>query len=238
MFNYYAKYYDAFYSHKTQEDVDYIKSIISKYQPSTKNVLSFGCGTGRHEFLLSEDYKVTGVDVSFEMLTIANDCRKTENNEFILGDIRNVKLAKKFDTCVSLFHILDYLSTNKDLSEVFSNINEHLNDGGLFIFDVWYGPAVLHIKPDERTQTTNEITKKCTPTLLENKNSVDVKYDFLEKDISVFSETHTMRYYFIPELLVELEKAGFEVIKTEEWITENEPSINTWSVCFVCRKTK
>ena len=238
MFNDYAKYYDAFYSHKTQEDIDYIKSLISKYHPVTKNVLSFGCGTGRHEFLLSEDYKVTGVDRSSEMLVIANDCRQTENNEFVLGDIRNVKLGKKFDTCVSLFHILDYLSTNKDLAEVFSNAHQHLNDDGLFVFDVWYGPAVLHIKPEERTQTTQEITKKCTPTLLENKNVVKVKYDFLENNKHVFSETHVMRYYFLPELLEILENTGFEIITTEEWITKDTPSINTWSVCVVCRKKK
>ena len=59
-------------------------------------------------------------------------------------------IGQKFDAIVFLFHVMSYQVTNKMLNEVFSNVFKHLNDGGLFIFDFWYGPAVLTDPPKKK----------------------------------------------------------------------------------------
>ena len=61
-----------------------------------------------------------------------------------VGDITNVNLNKEFDNIISLFHVVSYLTSNYDIKNLFLNANKHLKKGGLFIFDIWYSPAVLN----------------------------------------------------------------------------------------------
>jgi len=64
----FAEYYDL-YAGNYAEDLEFYKSLCNKQD----RILEIGCGTGRilKPFLLS-GYKITGVDISDEMLKIAN----------------------------------------------------------------------------------------------------------------------------------------------------------------------
>ena len=46
----------------------------------------------------------------------------------------------KVDAVVSLFHVVSYQTTNGRVLDMFRNARDHLEPGGLFLFDVWYGP--------------------------------------------------------------------------------------------------
>jgi len=39
-----------------------------------------------------------------------------------------------------------------------------------------------------------------------------------------------------PEIEEMLEETGFHPLDSMEWMTEKEPSLDTWSVCFVQRQ--
>lgn len=74
-----------------------------------------------------------------------------------------------------------------------------------------------------------------------NENIVDVMYTVVVKDkISgnweEFTEVHSMRHFSIPEISLLAKHTGFEVIKAEEFLTGEEPSVNTWGVNFILRK--
>ena len=45
-----------------------------------------------------------------------------------------------------------------------------------------------------------------------------------------------MRHFSIPEIEYFAESNNFQVLKAEELLTGNEPSENTWGVCFVLKK--
>ena len=67
-------------------------------------------------------------------------------------------------------------------------------------------------------------------------NCVEVNYDLNIRDkttgrIDKFEECHRMRYLFLPEIEQFLEAAGMKPVFAHEWMTENEPGFNTWSVC-------
>jgi len=237
IFNKYAKYYDEFYKDMVDDDMDYILKLKDEYSEIiSPRILSLGCGTGRHDTFLSElGYDIIGIDKSKQMIKIAN--KNKYMNKFMIGDIRDFKLSKKFDMCMSLFHIISYLQSDDDIIKTFKNINKHLKKDSLFIFDVWYGPAVLNIKPTKNKKVANGIKRICTPTLIENEDSVDVNYKFINGK-KTFNETHKMRYFFQPELKYLLNLSGFEILKVEEWKTGDIPSLNTWGVCFICRKIK
>ena len=121
----------------------------------------------------------------------------------------------------------------------------HLKQDGIFVFDFWYGPAVLWQRPASRVKklfnNSIEITRFADSRLWDEANTVDVNYSIFVKDlvtneINEINEIHRMRYLFLPEVDRLLEKNGFSRVLSEEWLTGNAPSVDTWGVCVVARK--
>jgi hypothetical protein len=161
--------------------------------------------------------------------------------EFAHGDVRTFRVAQSFDAVISLFHVVSYQTGQDDLESMFGTARAHLRDGGLFLFDVWYGPAVLTMRPERRVRTYEDervaVTRTAEPNLDVNENTVDVVFDVdvREKASGLtenIRETHKMRYFFIPELRAVLARAGLKLTHGEEWLTAREPGADTWSVCF------
>jgi SAM-dependent methyltransferase len=157
VFGAYSHYYDLLYEDKNySKEVEFVSAIIRRHAPDARTVLDLGCGTGIHACAFArEGYQVTGLDRSAEMLARARDrLKQAVSNgspvDFRQSDIRDFKLTHRFDVVVALFHVISYLPANADLDAAFAQIREHLNPGGLLIFDHWYGPAVLTDRPTPR----------------------------------------------------------------------------------------
>jgi SAM-dependent methyltransferase len=247
-FGHYSRYYNLLYGDKDyQAEAAFVDDLIQKYAPSAEDLLDLGCGTGRHAISLAKKYSVTGVDISDSMLAVARSCCPSEGGptpslHFFQGDIRAFRLNRHFDVIISLFHVMSYQTSNDDLMSAFTTARVHLKAGGIFIFDCWYGPAVLTERPvvrvkrleNERTQ----IIRIADPIMHPNKNRVDVNYTLWVRDkdsntLEEIKETHEVRYWFMPEILSFLERSGFRFIESREWMTGKEPGLGTWSVYFV-----
>ena len=249
LFNQYAKYYNLLYEDKNyQEEVDYIHSLIQRFADTpVKTVLDIGCGTGEHAVFLSQlGYHVTGIDMSNEMIAIALS-KNIPNTNFLVGNAMDFQLSERFDVIVSLFHVLSYQTTNEHLKEMITNGANHVCANGLFVFDFWYGPAVLTERPSVRIKRLEDeeikITRIAEPVLKVNENKVDVNFELLiknkeDKKVTIIKESHPMRYFFLPEIKLLLANAGIELLYAREWMTENEPSDSTWAVCCVGKKEK
>ena len=184
---------------------------------------------------------VFGIDFSDTMLNQAFKFQN-KNLHFEKGDVRDFEVDKKFDTVLSLFHVASYQTKNADLKKYFETASKHLKRDGIFIFDVWYGPAVLNEKPENRTKSLEnnflKIERKATPIIYYNENIVDIIYDISIIDKSTqentrLQETHKMRYLFKPEIELMLNNAGFHLAHFEEWLSGGKIGIKTWGVCFV-----
>ncbi len=247
VFGHYSTYYNLLYKDKDYSgEADYTHRLIQKYRPDAKTILDLGCGTGRHDIILSQKgYAVTGVDLSEEMLAVAHASVDSPSPapqpSFQQGDIRTVRLGKTFDVVVSLFHVMSYQIDNKDLEAAFFTAREHLNPGGVFLFDCWYGPAVLTDKPAVRVKkfedASVEIVRIARPDMHVNLNRVDVNYEVLvidkaTKKTNTFFETHKMRYLFQPEIIRLFEINRIAPRFSGEWLTGRELSTDTWSACF------
>lgn len=243
----YAKLYDCFYSDKDYEtETDYIVNLIKSYHPQAKTILDIGCGTGRHAYYLSQKgYRVHGIDKSNEMLEIANKKYSGKKVNFSLGDARDFQLDNCFHVIISLFHVLSYQTTNQDIESFFQSVSKHLEPGGIFVCDCWYGPAVLTEKPTIRVKKYRdkdiELTRIANPKINYNENIVDVSYEiyinFIEESkFEKVTENHTMRYLFKPELDMFLSKFNFKIISYFEFLTNKLPDTGSWSVCFISRK--
>ena len=252
-FAHYTPYYDLLYSDKNYHaEVEYLCELIYEHtKMSTYSLLELGCGTGIHASIMaSHGLSVFGVDLSSEMLEFAQARAKKEGFKspqlsFEKGDARTFRISRKFDVVVSLFHVLSYQTAEVDLQAMMQTAAIHLESDGLFIFDFWYGPAVLWQRPIVRAKRLAndqlEIIRLAEPVVHDAINTVDVNYtvlikDKLSKKINEIKETHTMRYLFLPEIDLLLDANGFERIGAEEWLTRKSPSLDTWGVCVIARK--
>ena len=150
VFDAYSRYYDLLYRDKDYEaEADYIAGLLQTYG-SGRELLEFGSGTGRHARLLAGlGYRIVGVERSPEMVARAEH---TDGFACIQGDICNVHLGRTFDAVLSLFHVVSYQTSNSAVCAVFDRAADHLRPGGLFIFDVWYSPAVYAQRPQVRVK--------------------------------------------------------------------------------------
>jgi len=250
VFGKYAQYYDLLYRDKDYYgEVRFIDRMIQKYAPSAKHLLELGCGTGIHaEQLAAARYTVHGIDLSDEMLKSAEDRLQHLPKEvakrlsFQCGDIRRFHHSGRFDAVISLFHVMSYQTQNSDLLAVFNTAKQHLKPKGIFIFDCWYGPAVLSDPPVVRVKRLEderiEITRIAEPEMYPNENRVDVHYQVFIKDkssgkVEILEETHKMRYLFAPEIEQMLALSGLSLINYEEWLSGNELDFSTWNGCFI-----
>jgi SAM-dependent methyltransferase len=245
----YSQYYDLLYSDKDYiGEVEYVDSLIKANSNNAKSLLDMGCGTGKHaEFFCDKGYKVHGIDLSEDMLKIAETRRigKEDKLSFSHSNISELKLDKKFDVVVSLFHVMSYQNSNEELIKAFEVAKNHLNDDGIFIFDFWYGPAVLTDKPVTRIKRLEnesiKVTRLAEPVLHAGKNIVDVNYDvFIEdkvsKEVVEKKELHKMRYFFDTELEMVCEKVRLRAVNKFEWMSNKNPDFNSWNVVWVAKK--
>ena len=261
IFNDYARYYDLIYQDKDYAaEADYVTSLLARFDPHARHLFEFGSGTGVHGRLLAErGYHVLGLDSSSEMILQARrsirsdaapipmgkkgsrqgsfDCRE--------GDIRQSLIQDSFDAVLALYHVISYMVTNTDAIATFRNAHRHLKAGGLFLFDVWYTPAVLAQRPEVRIKRVEDeqvkILRLAEPVMHPNQNLVDVNYTLQAEEIATHKltaihETHHMRHYSLPELELLAGFTGFTLLHSEEFLTGEQPGEKTWGVCCVLRK--
>jgi SAM-dependent methyltransferase len=251
VFGTYAQYYDLLYAEKDYAaETDYVDGLL-RATKLPASVLDLGCGTGVHASLLAaKGYEVVGVDISETMLAAAArrmaslPAAVSQRMRLLEGDLRSVRVGRTFDAVVSLFHVINYQTTHQALRESFATARAHLLPGGTFLFDCWYGPGVLTQKPERRTRFLRneelQVTREAEPLILPNKNLVEVHYRVLIREEGtnredVLVETHRMRYLFLPEIEELLRENAFADMHAEEWMSGQEPGLDSWSVCVTAR---
>lgn len=253
VFGQYARYYDLLYRDKDYAaETAYVETLLQRFGCSGRDILELGCGTGRHAVLLAANgYQVQGIDFSVEMLETAKTATKQlpetvrARLAFERGDIRSYRAGRKFGAVISLFHVMSYQTTNDDLEAAFETAAQHLDRGGIFLFDCWYGPGVLTEPPEERTRDLGDemiaVHRRAQPIMLPNDNCVDVRYtiDVTDKKTGGkdrYHETHRMRYLFVPEIALLMDQVGMALVHYESWLTGAAPGFNTWNLMVVGRK--
>jgi SAM-dependent methyltransferase len=218
----YARLYDEFHTHKDYaSECDLIERAWGRFgrDPITR-VLDLGCGTGGHALVLAQrGYTVTGVDQSAAMVRIAAakaaDAGLTTT--WIVGDLRAVDAGGGFDAALVMYSTLGYMLENDDVLSALRNVRRHLRPGGLLMLDVWYGPAVLTIKPSDRVSvvetTQGRMIRTATAELDARHHRCTVHYHLWhlagDRVAAEDAEQHVVRYFFPLELELMLTQSGF-----------------------------
>lgn len=243
----YARAYDNLYRQKDYDgEVALLERVFGTYYPSgVRKILDLGCGTGNHAIRFAQrGYTVFGVDQSEEMLAVART--KAHNSSapvrWICSSVEGFETAERFDAVIMMFAVLGYHTSNAAVLKALGTARRHLVSGGLFVCDVWYGPAVLMQRPGDRIRivdTGTHTTLRATGgelDLFSQTCRVDYRLWELAEDrvIARTSETHIMRYFFPQELALFLDVAGFHLERIgafPDW--DRMPDETTWNVMVV-----
>lgn len=250
VFQDYAYYYNSFYKDKDyRAEALVVDKLLKRYNPQTKSIMNFGCGTGKHDIELARfGYQCKGIDMSPLMIEIArkNSDLNDSGIEFEVADVRNYVTDKKYDAVISLFHVMSYQNTNEDILNAFRSARKSLNsnEDGYFLFDVWYGPGVLSDKPCVRVKEIedeeNKLIRIARPIMHDKENVVDVNYEVLiinkqSGKVQTIDEVHKMRYFFRPELEFLLKEAGFELLDNIDCQTLDKTDYDSWTSYFIAK---
>jgi SAM-dependent methyltransferase len=247
----YSDIYDRLYEQKDYGgECDMIETLFRTHGHSRVcTVLDLGCGTGNHAIPLSaRGYGVTGIDSSEHMLALASQKSKTADlpssaslPRFFEHDIREFCLPSSFDAAIMMFAVLGYQNSNEDVFKTLVATRKHLKKDAVFVFDVWYGPAVLTIKPSDRVLSLRDGGKRTirtASTRLDTINHIaEVHYQVISIENSKMRETvekHRMRFFFPQEIRFFLSQAGFELLGLFPFGNLNAvPTDKDWNVVCV-----
>lgn len=101
-------------------------------------VLELGCGTGcMTELLAGRGYDMIGVDLSDEMLNLAQDKKAASGHDilYLNQDMREFELYGTVRAVVSVCDSVNYLLSDEDIIACFLLVNNYLDPGGIFMFD-------------------------------------------------------------------------------------------------------
>lgn len=111
------------------EESERIKEVIFKYSKiPAKTLLNLGCGGGHVDWILKKYFRITGVDMSTQMLGLAK--KLNPQVTYLKGDMRKVRLPRMFDA-VLIHDSINYMLTKRDLRAAFKTGFVHLRPGGV-----------------------------------------------------------------------------------------------------------
>lgn len=238
----FAEVYDMFMDNVPYEEWSrYLTELLKEYRIEEGVVCELGCGTGKMTRLLADaGYDMIGVDMSEDMLAIAS----MENPQQILylcQDMRELELYGTVAAVVSVCDSMNYLLEEDDLLEVFQRVNEYLEPGGVFLFDLntiykyetLLGEATIcENRPEGSFIWENYYDAE------EQINEYDLTLFIQEKEnlYRKFEETHYQRGYSMEKIRTLLEEAGMEFVTAYDACTKNPPREDSERIYIVARE--
>ena len=140
-----AELYDLIYSSfkNYEAETTSIATLLRSANPACRTVLDVACGTGEHARLLAERHglSVDGVDLDATFVEIAR--RKRPTGRFVLADMTDFDLGRRYDAVMCLFSSIGYVRTVDRLTRAIGRFREHLAPGGVIVVEPWFPPGVM-----------------------------------------------------------------------------------------------
>ncbi len=241
----FARVYDLFMDNVPYEEwCEYLSSLLIHYGVEDGLILELGCGTGSMTELLSaRGYDMIGVDNSMEMLEIAQEKKQESGNDilYLLQDMREFELYGTVRAVVSVCDSMNYITDEEDLLEVFRLVNNYLDPGGVFIFDLntvykyeeLLGDSVIAENREEGSfiwenwyDEETQINEYDLTLFIREENGLYKKYE----------ETHYQKAYDLELVCGLLEQAGMKLEAVCDAFTMEAPKAESERVYIVARE--
>lgn len=192
-----------------------VENLLASGMPEGGTLLHMGCGGGSIDWHLKKHFRLTGFDISEQMLAHA----RTVNPEveYVPGDIRTARLARTFDG-VFIHDAIAYITTFEDLVRTYQSAGAHLERGGI-VMSIPEQVREEYVEDRVRSQvhrsgdlsvTTVEVAFDPDP----NDTSFETTFVFLARrsgKLKVEVDTHLNGIHSIVSFIEAMEAASFEV---------------------------
>lgn len=237
----FAEVYDLFMDNIPYEEwCGYLHGLLTEYHIEDGLVLELGCGTGSMTELLADcGYDMIGVDNSVEMLEIAQEKKAQSGHDilYLLQDMREFELYGTVCAVVSVCDSMNYVTDEGDLLTVFRLVNNYLDPGGIFIFDMntvykydTLGESVIAENRDEGSFIWENWYDEETKI-----NEYDLTLFIREEDglYRKYEETHYQRAWEPGEIQRLLAAAGLQLLAVYDAFTHEPPRPDSERVYFI-----
>ncbi len=134
IYDVFADHYDAVTGDSSSEAA-FIDTLVKQANAKTVTLLELACGTCSIIAALADRYQVSGLDISPGMLAVARQ-KLPEGTPLYEADMTSFALKAKFDAVICIYHSINHVLDFSDWERCFDLVHEHLNDGGVFVFDI------------------------------------------------------------------------------------------------------
>ncbi|EKU49930.1 class I SAM-dependent DNA methyltransferase [Staphylococcus massiliensis] len=211
-----SQYYDRL---TEDQPYDLWQDIVETYVPKRSNLKIFdiGCGTGSLTHRLTRLGQVTGMDLSVEMLALAR--AKSRDVRWLEGDMSDFDLKTTFDVITIFCDALNYLKDTEAVKATFENVYKHLDQDGVFIFDVhtiYKMETLFH----NQTYRDEQEDFMLVWDAVEGEEPYSVWHDmtfFIQDNNDLYrrvDESHYQQTYTLETYATWLKEAGFSDIET------------------------
>jgi SAM-dependent methyltransferase len=225
--------------------VDLVQTVTQKMVGSNRRLLDIGCGTGTLPIMLSQiGYQVTGIDLSEEMLAIAQQKAQSLGHSisFFQMDMTNLEEMETFDLITIFCDSINYLSTPLDVQKTFQGVYDLLDEKGYFLFDTHSIYKIEHVFMNQSYSFISDDVSyiwNCFPG--EFPNSVDHELTFFIEEEQTgkyerFDENHTQRAFSTEEYKKWLTDAGFQIESIHADFNEQDEYSEGERLFFICKK--
>lgn len=253
----FAKVYETFMDNVPYEEwAKYLTGLLEEYGVMSGSLLAeLGCGTGTMTRLLARaGYDMIGIDLSEEMLDIARYEHPEEESDilYLNQDMREFELFGTVAAIVSVCDSMNYMTSEEELLQVFRLVNNYLDPGGYFIFDM---KTAYHYGVLMGDRVIAENREDCS---LIWENYFDGDTGINQYDITIYSkaefeeeeeegeeepplyerleESHVQRAYPVEKIVSLLEEAGLEFVAVYGGCSKDAPGEQSERVYFVARE--
>ncbi len=245
----FAQEYDRFMDNVPYDSwAENITRILKNHGVTGGLVCELGCGTGSMtRRLKSKGFDMIGIDNSTDMLEIAmyDHMDESEGILYLCQDMREFELYGTVNAFVSVCDSMNYLLTEEDFVKTLKLVNNYLEAGGIFVFDLKteyeFGEkmgnrAITDNRDDATLIWENRFDKKT------GINSYDITiYALADEEEGLyerFEETHLQRCYSVDKIKELIEKAGMEFVGVEDAATGKEPTEKSERIYFTAREKR
>ena len=216
----FAQVYDLFMDNVPYDQwCRYITELLREYGIQDGLVLELGCGTGvLTRKLAAKGYDMIGVDYSEDMLEIAMDHRQEgEDILYLLQDMREFELYGTVRAAVSICDSMNYIVEYQDLVQVMKLVNNYLDPGGIFIFDLNTPYKYEEILGENTFAENRPEGSFIWENYYDGETGIN-EYDltlFVREEEGIyrkFEETHYQRAYELEQVRRAIKEAGLEFV--------------------------
>ena len=241
----FAKIYDELIN----EDINYdemVTRIINICEDENINFNSYldvACGTGNVTMRLATKFRdIFAVDLSEDMLREAFEKFKANRikGKVICQDMTELTLNKKFDLITSVLDSTNYIIEEDGIESYFKSIYDHLNDDGIFIFDInsYYKLSEI-LGNNIYTYSEEEVFYTWENTFEDDLLSMFLTFFVKKGDLyERFEEEHLERAYKEDEIEAYLKNANLEVINKFDGYTNDKVKSDSERLVYVVKKSR